>query len=252
MALFLWLGMVAGAKAEWADDFFGAKPDDFVKSRSYIGGMGISSTIDQWGDFNGINSLQFGPTTIVSGGVSTFTIPEVDYIPAITRNFGWGVLLGHREGPWALETSYWRSEHTANYYSASATLTSPAALQSINFDFKRYFFTQVPTQPFVSVGLSVPWLWIRQFSYLLGSPVQVNDLTISGVGLNLGAGLEIYLGDGFSVTGGALRRWTAFDQVNGATKIPLTGIYFDGNPKDLGSLAGDGYQFYVGTTFGVE
>ena len=237
-----------------ADDL-GAQPNDFIKSRTYIGGFGTSANIDQWGDFNGQTALQFGPATIA--GTTVVSNPEVDLIPAITRKFGWGVMVGRREGPWAAEISYWRSEHTADYTGGAAvTISNPASLQSLNLDFKRYFFTYLPAQPFVSMGLSVPWLWVRQGSYIFDPTLTtiygIDDETIQGIGLNLGVGLEIYLDNNFSIVGGALRRWTSFDQINGAEKIPLNQMYFSGNPKDVGALAGDGFNFYVGTTFGFE
>jgi len=236
----------------WSDDevdsVTGAKSSDFIKTRLYIGGVGISSTIDQWGDFNGTNGF------VHSSGVSTNA--ELDLIPSITRQFGWGALAGYREGPWAAEISFWRSDHTASYISGGVTSTTPASLQAINIDFKRYLFTQLPTQPFISVGLSFPWLWVRNFSYILDPSqttiLQTNDETISGLGFNLGAGLEIYLDNDFSLIGGAYQRWTGFNQINGAIKIGENNLYWDGNPSDTGSIEGDGLNFYVGATFGIE
>lgn len=251
-----------------AIDMSGAKTTDFIKSRTYIGVVGISSTIDQWGDFTGNNSVQYGPVTFQTSPVTEFTNPEVDLIPTIQRNFGFGALVGHREGPWAAEVSYWRSDHTASSYSngpsGPTTFNTPARLEAFNIDLKRYFFTQLPTQPFVSVGFTFPWLWMRQGSYILDyhnppnpatgqyNIIGINDETISGFGLNVGAGLEIYLGNGFSLIGGAYESWIGFDQNNGATKVPLNSIYFDGNPSDRGSFAGNGLNLYVGTTVGFE
>jgi hypothetical protein len=259
---------------DFMSDLFGAKPTDFIKSRSYIGAVGISSTLDQWGDFNGSNSLVYGPVTYETSPVTALTNIEYDLIPSITRSYGWGVLVGQREGPWAVEASFWRSDHTASFFAGGATITEPASLQSINIDFKRYLFTQLPTQPFVSVGVSFPWLWVRQFSsiYTPTSPptyLSTNDETISGIGFNLGAGLEIYLDNNFSLVGGAYQRWTGFNQVNGAEKIGLASIYFDGDPNstlptsnsttggvgganNIGALEGDGLNLYVGTTFGFQ
>src|SRR5579859_1939446 len=84
---------------DWMDDVFGAQPGDYIKSRSYIGGVGISSDIDQWGYFTGVNSLQTVPVTTTSGGTTQISDNELDLIPSITRQFGWGAMLGHREGP---------------------------------------------------------------------------------------------------------------------------------------------------------
>jgi hypothetical protein len=242
-------------------EFFGAKTNDFVKSRSYIGFVGTSSDIDQWGDFNGTNSFQSA-----SSGVSVN--PEVDFVPAIVRKYGWGALVGQREGPWALEVSFWRNDTTGSYSylsgGATVTTTTPASLQAINVDLKRYLFTELPTQPFVSIGLSFPWLWVRNFSEILNyqqppnpvtgqyNVISVSDETISGIGFNLGAGLEVYLDNNFSIVGGAYQRWTSFNQISGAAKIPFDSMYFDNNPADVGSIEGDGLNLYVGTTFGFE
>lgn len=242
-------GWVWAGEDEDTDVITGAKSSDFIKERSYIGVIGTSADIDQFGDFNGTGIFSFVPS---SGGVT-----EEDLIPAITREFGWGVILGHREGPWAGEISFWRSDHTGTNYvlinGAPTTITEPASLQAINIDFKRYFFTELPTQPFFDLGVSFPWLFVRQDSLLVSSTsTSVDDETISGIGLNLGAGLEIYLDQNFSLVGGAYERWTEFDQVNGAAKIPLDQMYFDGNPSDVGALSGNGLNVYVGATFGVQ
>ena len=245
----------------WADEdedreaveISGAKQSDFIKSRSYIGGIGISSTIDQWGDFTGYNSFISNEPATVSGGVTIVPLQEQNFVPTIQRNFGFGALVGHREGPWAAEVSYWRSDHTATFYylssGAPVTATTPARLESLNIDFKRYFFTQYPTQPFVSLGFSFPWLWVRQGSFLAGN---FNDETISGIGFNVGAGVEIYIGNGFSLVGGAYETWTSYDQINGASKVPMNALYWNNNPADISSIGGNGLNLYVGTTFGIE
>lgn len=237
----------------WAEeeDMNGAKVDDYVKNRAYIGIMGTSADIDQWNGFNGIHYLGTG----TSSGNQT-----LDLIPSITRQFGWGALLGYREGPWAAELSFWRSDHTATFINSTpVTFTNPASLQSINFDLKRYFFTKLPLQPYVSIGLSFPWLWVRQFSYLTDTAVPPNiletdDETISGIGLNLGAGLEYYLEGDFSIFGGVVQRWTEFDQVTGADKNPTSmgSLFLDGTTSQVGSLSGNGLNFYFGATVGVE
>lgn len=249
---------------------------DFIKSRSYIGLMGSSSTIDQWGDFTGSSYLSSSTTVVsVSGAQTIFSNPEIDYIPSITRDFGFGVMLGHRDGPWAGEISFWRSDHTATIYQAGpVTFVTPASLQSIDLTIKRYFFTQLPTQPFVSLGVCFPWLWVQQGSIILNnasappSTLTSDDATYSGMGFDLGAGLEIYLDNGFSLVGGAFQRWTAFSQVNGAlknagsssssttssgTSSNINTYNLDGvTGTNISSLEGDGLILYVGTTVGFQ
>ncbi len=248
LALILSVGVVQKIFAQDDD----ARSADFIKSRTYIGLLGTSATLDQWGNLNGGYHFSYGPATVVSGAPVT----EVDLIPSITREFGFGVLVGHREGPWSGEISFWRSDHTATYVNSSAvTFTNPASLQAINIDFKRYFLTQLPTQPFVSLGMSFPWLWVRGFSLVQdgsGNTLYSDDETLSGIGFNLGAGLEIYFDNNISILGGLYQRWTGFNQINGAFKIPSNKLYLDGNSNDVGALEGDGLNMYVGTTVGFE
>lgn len=260
LALFISIGAVTIA---WADDdnsedFPGYQANDFIKTRTYIGVVGTSANIDQNGDFNGVNNFEFMPVTTVSiSGVTSVNNPEFDYIPSITRQFGYGVLVGRRQGPWAAEVSFWCSNHTATfYYAGPVTQTYPASLQAINIDIKRYLFTEFPTQPFLSIGVSFPWLWVKNISvvedYQTAQVVGQDDETISGVGLNLGAGVEIYLGNNFSLVGGLYERITEFTQINGAAKVPENSLLFDGTPTNIGALSGNGLQIYVGTTFGLK
>lgn len=248
--------------AEW----FGATPNDYVKARSYIGVVGISADINNGGDFNGLTTVEYGPVTYQTTPVTLWTNPELDQVPSINRNFGFGILLGQRLGPWAFELSFWQSTHTATYTGGGFTVTNPATLQSFDFNVKRYIFTQLPTQPFFSVGVSLPWLSVADGSEILNAQngeynvIAVNSETLSGIGLQLGVGLEIYLSNNFSLVGGAYQRWTEFNQINGAEKVSSSGVYFDGDSSptlpsgasNVGSLEGDGINFYVGTTIGFE
>lgn len=250
------------AHADEFSDWFGASPNDYVKNRTYIGAVGISAFIDQGGDFTGQNTVTFGPVTLETSPTTVLSNPEVDLIPTINRNFGFGIILGERIGPWAGEISYWRSTHTATYTGGGTAFTTPATLESFNLDIKRYFFTQLPTQPFFSFGISFPWLSVSNGSDILNyqaapvngqyGVVDINDEAISGIGLELGVGLEIYLGNGFSLVGGANERWTGFSQINGGEKVGNSVVSVDGNPSNLASLEGDGLNFYVGTTVGFE
>ena len=259
-------GFVSTTLGDSLADDLGAQPSDFIKSRTYIGGVGTSTTLDQWGDFNGTASVSIGPVSINSGGVTGISNQELDLIPSIARNFGFGILVGQREGPWAVEVSYWRSDHTGTYISSAAvTFTAPSRLEAINLDFKRYLFTQLPTQPFVSLGLSFPWLFVRQGSQILDyqnppnistgqrNVVGVSDEIISGFGFNAGIGLEVYVDNNFSVLGGAYERFAGFNQVNGAEKFSSSSLPSgSADPSQVGSLEGNGLNIYVGTTFGFQ
>jgi len=242
--------------SETDDNFWGIKSTDFIKSRTYIGVGGISSVIDSSNDFNGTQSVSFAPVSYTnSNGVTGVTDSEVDLVPSINRNFGFNIMAGHREGPWAAELTYWRSDHTATFTGVTPTFTTSATLQSFDFNLKRYFLTQLPTQPFITVGMCFPWLWVSNGSNLVdanNNVAGINDETISGFGFDLGVGMEIYLDDHFSLVGGACQRWTEYAQINGAEKVENASLTEDGNSSDVSSLEGNGLNFYVDTTIGFN
>jgi len=252
----LWLG----ASFSWADDdieTYGApESHDYIQHRTYIGIFGTSADIDSNNDFNGYE-------TLTSGGYSNI---EQDFVPTINRNFGFGGMVGHREGPWAAELSYWYSNHTGTIYATDesgnpTTVITTATYTTINLDLKRYFLTTIPTQPFIDLGMNFAFLsshntsnlWgydpnTQQFDYFLGA----GDQTDSGLGMNLGLGMEIYLGNGFSLIGEVIQRYTTCAGSSGAGKIDLTPTPLN-DPNNLtGSLEGNGLNFCVGATVGID
>ena len=238
-----WVAMVSAflvgfIPAVWAED---SGSGDYIKHRAYVGILGISSNIDNTGDFNG-----------TGGFISPSAGNEIDIIPAISRNFGFAGMAGYREGAYAVEVSYWRSDHDATwlYGAPPTTFYGTASFQSINIDLKRYLFTKFPTQPFFSLGFSLPWVVTHNGSTL--DAITFSDSTIQGLGFNLGVGLEIYMGSDFSIVGGAIQRWAGFSQINGFSGQALNKLYVDGDPNDVTNLKGDGLNFYVGGTVGFE
>lgn len=132
----------------------------------------------------------------------------------------------------------------------SVTLTQQfqdtAVYNSINVDFKRYFFTEAQTQPFISLGVSFPWIVVQNAASDQNGDIA--PLTVAGLGLNLGVGLEYYLSPDISLVGGVYQRWASFDEFKGlASQYNQLAIY--GNST---SDAGGGLNFAVGTTLGFE
>ena len=186
--------------------------NNFISFRPYLGGGFVSTDINNSGDFNG--------TEIILGSSS----PEVDMVPAVGRNGGFMGLVGVRHGDYALEVSYWHSDQPVTFQSAQ----SSGVYQSLNVDLKRYFFTSLPTQPFLLLGVSFPWITFENAS----SPEPINpsetaSATYSGFGFNLGAGLEIYTGSAFSIFGEVIQRWAEFNTVHFIFMISRGSIHFD-------------------------
>jgi hypothetical protein len=250
---------LGGSLKAWAEDdemeTYGQAPThDFVKHRAYLGFYGTSTIIDSSGDFNGFEAyhLQTSPTSNI----------ESNSIPTIDRQFGFAGMAGYREGAWAGEVSYWYTNHNAYIYSGVdvnnnpvTSLATTAVYSSINLDLKRYFFTTLPIQPFLLAGVNFAFLSSHHTSQLLdptGTTVfWSGNQTESGVGLNLGVGLELYLGDGLSLVGGAVQRFTSWAGESGASKVDSTPMP-SGDPSNTGALEGNGLNFFVGATVGIE
>lgn len=232
------------AVSGWAD---AENPGDYLHTRSYIGLLGTSVSVDTGGAFNGLNYSRVDNPTY-----------EIDLIPALAQNFGFGVLLGHREEAWAVEASYWQSNHNAtfgpgmvgsvsgNSVTLSQQFQDTAVYNSVNIDFKRYFLTEGQTQPFISLGVSFPWIVVNNAASDANG--NISSLTLAGLGLNLGIGVEYYLSPTLSFFGGAYKRWASFDQFKGLTLQYNQLTQFGTSTSDEGS----GFNFAVGTTLGFE
>ena len=231
----------------WAD----GSPSDFLHSRTYIGLFGTSVSVDSNGIFKG--------TTYSRVNDSAYNSVEIDLLPTLAQNFGFGLLVGHREDAYAIEVSYWRSSHTASFgpatvgsNSGSSTVTFTSVFQdkadynALNLDFKRYFLTELQVQPFVDLGVSFPWVQVAHGA--ANSKGENTSLTLAGLGLNLGIGVEYYLSTNLSFTAGGYQRWASFDESKGFGS-QFSQIQQYGNSN---SDAGGGLNFCVGTTLGFE
>lgn len=225
---------------------YAENPGDYLHTRSYIGLVGTSVSVDNSGEFTGLNYSRVNNPY------------EIDLIPALAQNFGYGVLLGHREEAWAVEASYWQSNHNATFGPGtvealsgnSAPITQQyqdtAVYNSVNVDFKRYFLTEGQTQPFLSLGVSFPWIVVNNAAS--NGNGNVSSLTLAGLGFNLGAGVEYYLSPNLSFFGGAYKRWASFDEFKGLSFQYNQLAQFGKSTSDEGS----GFNFAIGTTLGFE
>ncbi len=244
--LLAFLFLLAGSGTQTRADE--GNPGDFIHTRTYIGVEGTSVSVDNTGIFNGLNySIVYNPTY------------EVDLLPALAQNFGFGVLLGHREEAWAVEVSFWQSNHNATFgpgvvvdnpSGGSVTFNQQfqdvAVYNSINVDFKRYFITESQIQPFVNLGVCFPWIVVNNAA--ANANYDVTSLTLAGLGLDLGAGVEYYLSPTLSFFGGAYRRWASFDEFKG---FSLEYNQVDQNGPSPTDATG-GFDFAVGTSLGFE
>jgi len=214
----------------------------FVQSRTYIGILGTSVAFSGSG---------FGTATLINQNQY-----EVTLAPTLSQNFGWGLLLGHREGAYSAELSFWKSVHQSSWNgtyptyggpvtnSYGQTLEDSATFNSINIDFKRYLFTESDLQPFIGAGVNIPWIEMNNAS---SNTTTTGTATFEGIGFDLGAGVEYYLDPTISVVGGFYQRWTGYGQYKGVNNTDEQIQLYDGNADNFTS---SGLDFYIGTTIG--
>jgi len=240
VALAVMVGAMGFSTGAWAD----GNPSDYLHTRTYIGILGTSISVDNTGLFSGNRY-----------SVTQSPAYDLALIPSLSEAIGWGIVIGHREEAYALEVSFWQSSHTATFNagvagsSQQAPVTIGASAQgtalynSVNLDFKRYFLTDLPLQPFVDAGLSFPWIDINN------ADVDGNgnswNLTLSGLSVTLGIGVEYYLAPEISITAGAYQRWGSFDEFRGS-QLEFNTL------NNTGSDEASGLNFAVGTTVGIE
>jgi hypothetical protein len=232
-------------------------PGDYLHSRTYVGVVATSVSVGS-GVFNNLD-------------YSAVQTPqyEIDLLPALAQNFGFGILAGHREEAYALEVSFWQSNHTATFGGGSIVVPSPtgsgtstaavpaysetATYNSINLTFKRYFLTKIDLQPFVAVGVVFPWVTIPDGA-TTWNPQDTNkeefaNLTVAGLGLNLGLGLEYYLSPNLSFVGGGYYRFSSFNQYKSFAYGYNPISQMTAGPTDLSA---NGLVFELGTTVGFQ
>ncbi len=222
-------------------------PNDIIHTRTYIGVVGTSITVSNTGEFSGSNYAR-----------SDIPSYEVFLLPSLQQNFGYGFLLGHREDAYAVEVSYWSSNHTAIFGPAtlnfpnnnpSATISQfegSATYQSINVDFKRYFFTEQNIQPFVNFGVGFPWITVANAD--MDAYGDIGSVTLAGLAFDFGLGADYYFDPHFALQFGVYQRLASFSQFAGVTQqynILTQSTY---NPSNDGS----GLVFTLGTSVGFE
>lgn len=218
----------------------------YVEERAYVGAFGLFAGLS--------NDANYG----FAGDGAFIYLENENYrdyelTPKMKTNYGFGGLVGYRRGDYALEVSYWRSEHKSeflDYYE------DKALFQSFNLDLKRFLFTYFPVQPYLSFGMSFPWVVFKNAGnvyvlegdtpgYLLFLARDPKDVSYSGIGFNLGVGFELFATRTVSLTGGAVQRWAGYSSSKGA----------DNEPKELAnsvmiptSLRDSSIGFHFGAT----
>jgi opacity protein-like surface antigen len=114
---------------------------------------------------------------------------EVAILPKLDRQNMLRGILGYRYERAAIELSYERTSHNGAFGDG----TGKATFQQVNVDARYFFMTRSRVQPYVLVGGGIPWLTIKDGSFLEDEPDGgVGDGTFNGFALNTELGVTVY------------------------------------------------------------
>ncbi len=194
-----------------------AQDTSYVKEGVYVGFNLTYNTIS--GDFDG-NSLLASATEIIA-------------IPKVESSTGFGALLGVRFKKGALELSYQKSEHDDTWLGTKGT----TVYNIVDIDFKIYPSAESQMQPYLLLGMGIPWLVVRDGAF---TATAIGDATLTGIGFNIGGGISYYFQPRICVNGGVIYRWISYSTATGVSEASNT--IQDG-------LGGSGLTLKGGITF---
>ncbi len=136
------------------------------------------------------------------------TTKEIFILPQLDKRDLVRYVVGFRARPFSLEFSYDRTRHDATF----ADLTGEALVEAVNIDAKFFALTSGRIQPHGVIGISFPWLTVKDGSVL---DEAQGDATFRGEGLNLEGGVTVFPHPRVGVSVGYSYRIFWFDRVKG-------------------------------------
>lgn len=136
---------------------------------------------------------------------------EVMFIPKLDPGIGFGGLIGLREGNLGMELSFITSSPTGTILDE----TGDASLMLFNLYFKFWLDETSSVQPYLLFGVDVNLLSATDGSVLTYYPYTVGDTDLTGVNLDLGAGLSFYVTPKIAFNAGVNIHFMVFTSVSG-------------------------------------
>src|SRR5262245_41770546 len=168
----------------------------FAKNGLYVGGTAVP-------DFT-LDGITFDGQTYYQeiGGEEILILPRLD--PKSTLR----AVVGFRTTRGAFEVGYERTRHAGTFLD----FKDEAEFHALNFDERIYVLTSGRVQPYGLLGLSLPWLTIKDGSFLEGG---VADGSFRGFGINTEAGATVFPHPRVGISAGYRYRVMWFDSAKG-------------------------------------
>jgi hypothetical protein len=186
-----------GPSAAWSQDQQG-----FAKVGGYAGGSFAPKFTLDGESFDGLTYYQE-----IDGD-------EIAILPRLDKQNMFRGILGYRAEKAAIELSYERTSHNGTFGEG----TGQATFQQVNVDGRFFFLTRARIQPYLLVGAGIPWLTIKDGSFLENQPESgAGDGTFNGFALNTEVGVTVYPHPRVGIVLGYAYRPIWFHRVTGIT-----------------------------------
>ncbi|HET7696352.1 MAG TPA: outer membrane beta-barrel protein [Vicinamibacterales bacterium] len=189
------LCVLALPAAAWSQE----QSDGFARNGAYLAVSGVPNfTLD---------GLTFDGATVykqVDG-------EEFMILPRLKAKTSVRALVGFRTTRGAFEIGYEQTRHVGTFLDISGEAT----FHSLNFDERIFFLTRGHIQPYGLVGLSAPWLTVKDGSFL---DPDVADGTFRGFGVNSELGVAVFVHPRVGITAGYRYRAMWFDKASGVSE----------------------------------
>ena len=191
----LTLFVVAFATPVWSQERPG-----FAKEGVYVGASGQPGFTLDGLTFDGLTYYQ------KIGGEEILILPHLD------RKSMLRAIVGVRSKRGSFEVSYDQTKHVGTFAGAPGVETT---FHSINGDERIFLLTRQRIQPFVLLGGSIPWMTIKDGSFL---EPDLGDASFRGFGVNTEAGVTVFASSRVGISAGYRYRAMWFDSASGVSK----------------------------------
>jgi len=192
---------------------FTATPDAEAKKGFYLGLGAVYNTIE--GDFSGSAGLEGGTEVII--------------LPALDEAFGFDIRTGYGiTDQWAVELNLMSSGHDGTWQG----LTGKASYTSFSINCKYSLPGSDRVKPYLQFGISGNTLIIKKGASVI-STGETADATLSGPGVNLGGGFDVYLNPRVSLNPGIMYRYVDYTDASGVHRSGTINERIDGSGISL-------------------
>jgi opacity protein-like surface antigen len=131
-------------------------------------------------------------------------------LPRLQARTSVRALVGFRASRGSFEIGYEQTKHVGTFLG----LSGEATFHSLNFDERIFFLTRGRIQPYGLIGLSAPWLTVKDGSFL---DPDVADGSFRGFGVNSELGVAVFVHPRVGINAGYRYRAIWFDKASGVS-----------------------------------